>query len=166
MLKKGHIFVYGNTGVCFVEDICTKDCGAGKKEYYVLAPVYDSLSTIYVPTDAPAFESHAKELLKKEEVLELIDYFPKAEPQWIVNDKERAEAFRKLLESGERKDLVLLICSLYTHKTELAQKGKKLRSSDESIMQRAERLLFGEFAFVLELKPKEILPFIKDRIGY
>ena len=46
----------------------------------------------------------------------------------------------------------------------LAEKGKKLRSSDEQIMQRAEKLLYGEFAWVLGIEPKEVVPFIRQRI--
>ncbi|MBP1569808.1 MAG: CarD family transcriptional regulator, partial [Oscillospiraceae bacterium] len=67
-------------------------------------------------------------------------------------------------EGGVRKDIATLIRSLYLHKKELAEKGKKLRSSDEQIMQRAEKLLYGEFAWVLGIEPKEVVPFIRERI--
>ena len=48
---------------------------------------------------------------------------------------------------------------------ELIEVVKKLRSADEAIMQRAEKLLYGEFAWVLGIDPKEVLDFIKERIG-
>ncbi len=164
MLEKGHIFVYGASGVCRVDDICLRDYGAGKKEYYILQPVYDLRASLSIPVESPVFASHARELLTKDEVLEIIDTFPNAEAEWIRNDKERIEVFRKLLEGGTRKDIAVLIRTLYLHKKELAEKGKKLRSTDESIMQRAEKLLFGEFAWVLGIDPKEVIPFIKSRI--
>ena len=164
MFEKGHVFVYGASGVCRVEDICVKDYGAGKKEYYILQPVFDLRSSLSVPVDSPVFENHARELLRKEEVLEIIDSFPNTEAEWIRDDKERVETFRSLLEGGVRKDIATLIRSLYLHKKELAEKGKKLRSSDEAIMQRAEKLLYGEFAWVLGIEPKEVVPFIKERI--
>lgn len=165
MLEKGHIFVYGASGVCKVEDICVRDYGAGKKEYYILQPVYDLRSSLSIPVDSPAFASHARELLEKEEVLEIIDSLPNTDAEWIRDDKERIETFRSLLEGGVRKDIAVLIRSLYLHKKELAERGKKLRSADEAIMQRAERLLYGEFAWVLGIDPKEVLDFIKNRIG-
>ncbi len=165
MLEKGHIFVYGASGVCKVEDICIRDYGAGKKEYYILQPVYDLRSSLSIPVDSPAFAAHARELLKKEEIFEIIDSLPNTEAEWIRDDKERIETFRSLLEGGVRKDIAVLIRSLYLHKKELAEKGKKLRSVDETIMQRAEKLLYGEFAWVLGIDPKEVLDFIKNRLG-
>lgn len=165
MLEKGHIFVYGASGVCRVEDICTMDYGGGKKEYYILQPVYDLRSTLSIPVESPAFSARARELLSKEEVMEIIKSLPDAKSEWIRDDKQRIETFRNLLEGGERKDIAMLICSLYMHKIELAEKGKKLRSSDEAIMQRAEKLLYGEFAWVLGIDPKEVVPFIKEIIG-
>lgn len=165
MLEKGHVFVYGASGVCRLEDICLRDYGGGKKEYYILQPVYDLHSSLSVPAEGPVFASHAKELLTREEVFEIIDSLQEFETEWISNDKERIDAFRKLLEGGASKDIATLIRTLYIHKMELAEKGKKLRSNDENIMQRAEKLLFGEFAWVLGIDPKEVVPFIKTRIS-
>ena len=165
MLEKGHVFVYGASGVCRLDDICLRDYGGGKKEYYILQPVFDLRSSLSIPADSPVFASHARELLSKEEVLEIIDSLPESKAEWIANDKERIETFRNLLEGGVRQDIAALIRTLYLHKMELAEKGKKLRSSDETIMQRAEKLLFGEFAWVLGIDPKEVVPFIKERIG-
>lgn len=165
MFEKGHVFVYGASGVCRVEEICVRDYGAGKKEYYILQPVFDLRSNLSVPVDSPAFLTHARELLTKEEVEEIILSFPEAKSEWIRNDKERIETFRNLLENGTRMDVAALIHTLHLHKLELAEKGKKLRSSDETIMQRAEKLLFGEFAFVLGIDPKEVVPYIKEKLG-
>lgn len=164
MLEKGHIFVYGASGVCRVEDICLRDYGAGKKEYYILQPVYDLRSSLSIPVESPAFASHARELLTKDEIFEIIDTLPDVEAEWIRDDKERIETFHNLLEGGVRKDIAVLIRTLYLHKKELAEKGKKLRSSDETIMQRAEKLLYGEFAWVLGIEPKEVIDFIKARV--
>ncbi len=164
VLEKGHIFTYGSTGVCSVEDITLKDFGAGKKEYYILAPVYDARSTLCVPVDSPVFASHAQELLTKEETLEIIDSFGEEPKPWILNDKERAEAFKTTLESGDRREIARLICTLYSRKVELAGKNRKLRSSDETVMQRAQKVLFGEFAYVLGIEPQKVPDFIKERI--
>ncbi|MBR2640807.1 MAG: CarD family transcriptional regulator [Oscillospiraceae bacterium] len=164
MLEKGHVFVYGASGVCRVDDIRICDYGAGKKEYYILQPVFDLRSSLSVPVDSPAFSGHARELLSKDEVFKIIDSLPDSEAEWIKDDRERIETFRSLLEGGCGRDIAILIRSLYLHKKELAERGKKLRSSDETIMQRAEKLLYGEFAFVLGIEPKEVIPFIKNRV--
>ncbi len=164
MLEKGHVFVYGTSGVCRVEDIRVMDYGGGKKEYYILQPVFDLRSNLSVPVDSPAFSARARELLQESEILEIIDSLANTGTEWIKNDKERVAAFRNLLESGFCKDIAFLIRNLYLHKKELAGKGKKLRSADEAIMQRAEKLLYGEFAWVLGIEPEEVPGFIKKRL--
>ena len=164
MLEKGHIFVYGASGVCKVEDICVRDYGAGKKEYYILQPVFDLRSSLSIPVDSPAFAAHARELLTKAEIDEIIETLPNTEAEWIRDDKERIETFRSLLEGGVRKDIAMLIRTLYLHKKELAERGKKLRSTDETIMQRAEKLLYSEFAYVLGIDRKEVVNYIKSKV--
>lgn len=144
-----------------MQDICVRDCGTGKREYYVLQPVYDERSTVYIPTDSEKLSSHMRSLLSEKEVYEIINAMPAKGFDWIQNDKERGERFRSLLEGGSISDIVNLISTLHRRKTELAERGKKLRSSDEIIMQRAERLLYGEFAWVLGIKPGEVVDFIK-----
>lgn len=164
MLEKGHILVYGASGVCKVEDICVRNYGAGEKEYYILRPVFDLRSSLSVPVDSKAFETHARELLTKKEIDEIIESLPNAEAQWIRDDKERVETFKNLLDGGVRRDIAVLIRTLYLHKKELEKKDKKLRSSDETIMQRAEKLLYGEFAYVLGIEQNEVVGYIKSRV--
>ena len=165
MFEKGHVFVYGASGVCRVEDIKICDYGNGKKEYYILQPVFDIRSSLSIPVDSPVLETRAREVLPEEKILEIIDSFRDYDSEWISDDRERIEAFKNLLESGTCRNVAVLVRSLYLHKKELAAKGKKLRSSDETTMQRAEKLLFGEFAWVLGIEPKDVPEFIKNRIG-
>lgn len=164
LFSVGDIFVYGASGVCRLDDICVRDCGTGKREYYVLQPVYDARSTVYIPTDSEKLAAHARSLPSEKEVYDIIDTMPSAGFDWVQNDKERGERFRTMLEDGTRADVVSLISTLHNRRTELAGRGKKLRSSDEAIMQRAERLLYGEFAWVLGIDPSEVANFIRKRV--
>lgn len=164
MLEKGHIFVYGTNGVCRVEDISVCDYGSGKKEYYVLQPVFDARSSLSVPVDSPVLSNHSREVLSKDEIVHIFDDLSDEKSEWIKNDKERIEVFRKTLENNSFSETALILKSIYRHKKELVAMGKKLRSSDEAIMQRAEKLLFGEIAWAFEKDPKEIAPFVKDKI--
>ena len=51
MFKIGEYVVYGNTGVCKVEDITTMDMVGTEKEYYVLVPVYNKNGRAFLPVD-------------------------------------------------------------------------------------------------------------------
>ena len=164
MLEKGHVFVYGTSGVCRVEDICVRDYGTGKKEYYILQPVFDLRSNLSIPIDSPALSAHSRELLSESEILGIMDSLRENETEWIKNDKERIETFRKILETGTFGEVFVLLKAIRFHKKELLEKGKKLRSSDEALMQRAEKLLFGEIAWVLGIEPKAVPEYINERI--
>lgn len=50
MLAVGQTVVYGTQGVCTVREISMLKLGKTKGEYYVLSPVDDPGSTVYVPT--------------------------------------------------------------------------------------------------------------------
>ena len=166
MFSEGEVFIYGSVGVCRIGEICKRSCGAEKREYYVLYPVYDDRSTLYIPTNSEALLSHLNPLLTKEAAEELIAFVPEETPDWILNDKERAEEFRRILESGDRKAILFMLHVLYKRKKELFACGKRLRSSDESLMQRAEKLLCDELAFVLGLSSPEVEKQIRERGNY
>ena len=51
MLELKSTVFYGTTGVCVVERMETKKIGRESKDYYVLKPVAQCSSTVYVPTD-------------------------------------------------------------------------------------------------------------------
>lgn len=70
------------------------------------------------------------------------------------------EKYTKILKSGDNKQLVKLIRTLYLEKVEV----KKLYVNDEKIMTDAEKLLHEEFALVLDIKVDEVLPFILGKL--
>lgn len=166
MFSVGEVFVYGSVGVCRIGEICERCCGAEKREYYVLCPIYDERSTLYVPTDSEALLSHLNPLLTKDAAEELIALAPKRIPGWNLNDKERMEEFRKILESGNRREILSMVYLLHKRKKELFACGKRLRSSDESLMQRAEKLLCDEFAYVLGFEPTEVMKRLREHENF
>ena len=41
--------MYGNQGICTVTDICRREINGENISYYVLQPVFDNKSTIFIP---------------------------------------------------------------------------------------------------------------------
>ena len=52
MYEKNEILVYGNNGVCRLTDIRRESFTDQPEMYYILSPVFDERSTIYVPTES------------------------------------------------------------------------------------------------------------------
>lgn len=164
MYSINEYIVYGKVGVSKIIDI-RKECFEGLEEqtYYVLKPVYSEKSIIYAPVNRNL--NKFRKVLTVEEVHEIIEALPKEKTIWIDNDQSRRERYSKILKEGNHIELVRLLKTLYTRSKELTSKGKKLHVSDERILKEAERILFEEFAFVLNIEPEEVLPFITEEIN-
>ena len=151
-------------GVCKVTGMIERDLSRyGIHKYYVLVPVYDSGTKIYIPADKNTDKTRA--LPCKDEVLSLIDEIPESESIWRDNDKERQEYFNAILSRFDHHEMVRLIKTLRDKSAEKVRTGKKFHSADERVFKEAERILFGEFGFVLGIHPSEVPAFIDDRIG-
>lgn len=156
---------YGITGVCKIADITTRPFQGQNVEYYVLQPVHDPRSTLYVPVGNNALADKMYTVLSRDEVMELITSMPRLEEMWINDDQERKRKYREILMSQDRESAVCVIKALYAHNQQLKDQGKKLRLDDERCLREAERLLYDEFALVLQLLPEQVLPFIKEQLA-
>lgn len=162
MFKTDNYIVYGTTGVCRIDDIRTENFGGHSREYYVLKPIYANDSTIYAPIGTS--EARMKPVMSPKEVYKLIMTMPDAKTFWIENDALRKEKFTEIVKSGNREDLVKLIKTLYYKRKEKLESGKKFHAADEKIMKEAEKILYEEFALVLNIKLHEVIPFITNEL--
>ena len=66
--SKNDMVVYGNNGICTVEDIRIMKFGKDEAVYYVLKPKASSAATLYVPQDKESLVSKMRKLLTREEI--------------------------------------------------------------------------------------------------
>ena len=156
--------LYGLNGACIITDIAKRNISGSIIEYYVLQPVYNNASTIYVPMKNEKLTAKMRRVLSAEEIHGLIQAMPDEDSLWIENENDRKEAYREILSAGDRMKLVRLIKALYLHQEKLQGIGRRLHMSDERFLKDAERLLYDEFALVLNIKPEQVLPFILEQI--
>ena len=164
MFKVNDTIMYGTQGICEIIDITEKDFMGAKKEYYVLKPVNDSSATLYAPKGNEKAEKKMRRILSKEEIYALIESMPDENANWIQNENERKEIYKQIITSGDRVELVKMIKALYFQKKKREMEGKHLYISDERFLKEAEKILYDEFQFVLNLKKSEVLPFIFQKI--
>lgn len=157
--------LYGVHGVCKVTAIEEKNLSGSSSEYYVLKPVQDDKSTVFIPVDNEKLCARMRELLSSEQVRELIATMPGEQTIWDDNDMLRRQRFKEILLSGERSELIQLIKTLHERTEAQKEKGRKLPAADERFMREAENLLYGEFAYVLDIPQEEVLPFIMECLG-
>ncbi len=162
MFEVGSRVIYKANGVCIISEIRRAKMSelSQEKDYYILKPINDPNYTIYVPVDNEALTSQMKEILSSDEIIALIKNMPNEQMEWIEDNKQRNECFKNILMSGSRKELIRMVKAIYNRKQEQTAIGKKLYAADENAMKKAEKVLFDEFATVLNIKQEEVLPFI------
>ena len=160
MLTIGTIFLYGENGVCRVEDIRRETFHGQEREYYVLKPVYNGSSTIHVPVDSPVLKERMRPILTQEEVLELAQCAPQQEAYWISNDAQRGEHFKEILSECNRLEILRMLKSVHLHRRELISNGRHLRAADENVMRRAEKIVREEVALVMDMNPDEVMTYL------
>lgn len=89
---------------------------------------------------------------------------PEENADWIDNENVRKERYREAIAQGDRSELIKIIKGLYQHQQELQEKGKRLHLADERLFRDAEKMLYDEFAMVLNIKREQVLPFILQQI--
>ncbi len=163
MFNIGDTVLYGSQGVCKIVGTDVKKFDGERIDYLILKPVYDKDSTLFVPSANERLLSKIRSVLSAEQIYKIIKTMPDEDTIWIDDENERKIKYKKIISDGDRRKLVQLIKTLYLHKKEQQKEGKKLHQSDEVIMKQAEKLLYDEFALVLNIQPDKVLPFIMEQ---
>lgn len=164
MFSVRDIVIYGIDGVCQIIDITEKEVDGQCRQYYVLKPVYDENSTLYIPVHSEKTTAKMHRVLSPEEIYALIQAMPAENSIWIDSEVVRREKYKEIIVTGNRQELIRLIKTLYLHQQAKKENGKKLHTVDERFMKDAEKILYDEFAHVLAIKREQVLPFILEQI--
>lgn len=164
MFKKGDLIVYGTTGVCEVMDITTINMPEVSKDrlYYVLRPYYQKGSKVFSPVDNE--KTVMREVISKEEAMNLIDDIPNIQEIWISNDKLREEEYKEVIRRCQCREWIRMIKTSYLRRQERLVQGKKTTATDERYLKIAKDNLFSELAVPLEISKDEVEKYIQARI--
>lgn len=165
MYKIGDIIIYGNQGVCRVDEIGSPNISGIDKErlYYTLSPIYSD-GLIYIPVDTSIY---MRPIVTKSEAKDIIRQIPKIETDIIENQnyKVMEECYKKLLSSHKCMDLIYIIKSIYNKRKSLKLQGKNLGQTDEKFKKIAEDLLDSEFSMALDIPKEEVNQYIEVSIN-
>lgn len=160
MYKIGDTVVHPTVGVCRISAITEESfAGADKMQYYVLKTVYNSSSTvIHIPVDGVKVK--LRKLLSGNEIKDIIHSVSVKEPLWIENSAERKEAFAKIMQEGDYGKILQMICEIHLKQAERIDNGKKPYVSDSKVLSAAEKLLYQEFAHILDIELDKVADFV------
>ena len=163
MFKKGDVVVYSASGVCEISEISKKSFGSFSAEYYVLKPLMQKASTVFVPVQNEALTKKIHPILTQSEFENIFTSLKNSAPARLETENERREKFSELLESGDRAALMLMVYDLNLHGKEQQECGRRLHIGDERLLRTAENMLFEEVAYVFDLDIDAADEFIKSK---
>ena len=156
MFCVGQTVLYGSNGVCMVDDVTEKRIGKTKMQYYVLKPLCNNTSTLFVPTANQQLVSKMRRILTEDEAEAILRDLPPC-GDWNDNKQERSEQFRAIITEGSCVELIRLIRLVRTHEQEQLAGGKRLHITDERFLKEAETMICEEFSLVLHISRDEVL---------
>lgn len=164
--KKGDYVVYRRDGICLISDIRSEDFGGqGIKEYYILEPVYNKNTVLYIPLDSEVLTGHMRSVLSKQDIDSLIEMAELHDDSWIDDTNERYEFFKDIIDNGSRSDILRVLKQLTLHKAEVAKTKRRFYANDDKLLTDAERIITDEFSFVLGIDRKDVIPYIIEKAG-
>lgn len=157
--------IYGKSGLCFIKEIKAVRMANTKEEYYVLNSVNGNQVTIYVPCNNENLVSKMRRPMTKEEIDNILSDAKGHEIKWIDNNNERSEYFKKITDSDNYRDWVLLVSCIYLKKQEKLASGKHLSTHDENTLKLVEKLIQDEFCYSLNLDKTQVSQYIQEKLN-
>lgn len=155
MFEAGRYVVCGNKGVCVVEKITALDIAGVEKgrKYYILKPMYQRGSTVYVPVDAP--RGSMRPVIPREEAERLVDAVGDIEPILISCEKLTEQIYREHFKTGSCEEWLRILKTAWQRGRLRIQAGRKMTAVDAKYCHMAEDSLYGELAVALGVSREE-----------
>ena len=165
MYKVNDTVLYNTHGVCKIVEISEKDFGGNHAECYALKPVFHDKSMVFIPVNSSNALAKMHRILSVDQIYSLIKAMPDENTAWIQDKDLRREYYEQVLSGDNREELIKLIKTLHSYHESLLLEGKKMHTTDRYFMKEAEKRLHEEFAYVLNIKPEEVIPFIIKQVN-
>lgn len=158
MFEKGKIIVHKSHGICTIADILQ----IGGLNYYKIIPSIDKTMSIFVPVNKE--NELLREVLTEKQADDIVEYMRQIDDTVIDDSKERRDSFHKKLSSGDLKEIAYMCNKLYQLKQIKMDTNSKFCLTDNSIFEKASKLLFDELAVAYNIKRDEIVPFVVNKL--
>ncbi len=165
MFDKGEYVMCGSKGVCTVEDVTKLSMPGvdGKREYYVLKPVYNFATTVYIPVDAG--KESLRGVLSAAEAKKLIHDMDEIAPISIANDKLLEQEYRGCLRTNLCEEWIRILKTTHQRKVKRQEMGRKVTAVDAKYSRIAEDSLFGELSVALGIAKDEVPNYIEKEMS-
>ena len=135
------------------------------KDYFLVRVNRASGETIYVPVDTA--NSIIRPLLTEKEADSLLKYIKGIKKEFNSNTKQRRDAYKKSLSSGNVKEIAYLYRQLYFYEKIGGENNTEIRLGpvDIDMLSHAENMLLDELAITYKVDRADIKAYIEKRIN-
>lgn len=164
MYQIGDYIIFGNKGVCRIEDIGSLESLDMPKDvlYYTLNPIHTKGSRVFTPVDNDKVV--VRPVLTKEEANQLIDQIHEIDCLWVPDEKRREREYKEAFKTCDPKELVKIIKTIYIRKESRENEGKKTTALDGRYFKMAEDSLYGELAISLSMELDKVKAHLIERV--
>lgn len=145
MYKVGDKVVHQREGACYIKDQVCIEVDRTTKEYYVLEPLADKRTCIYISMD-PKKQKSIRRAITRKKLKEFEIMLDTLSGVWIEDARKRQQSYTKTVRTFDFLE-VLSILKMMTVNNSI----KKLPANDSPLLMTAEKLIYSEIAIVLEL---------------
>ena len=135
------------------------------KDYFLVSVNRNSGETIYVPVDTA--NNIIRPLMNKKDADDLLLFIKKIKKDFNSNTKQRRDAYKKKLSSGDVKEIAYLYRQLYFYEKIGGENNTeiKLGPVDIDMLEYAQNMLMDELAITYSVKRDEVKGFVEKRIS-
>lgn len=164
MFEIGDFVACGNNGICTVADITVLNLSGidKKRKYYLLKPVYQPTSTIYIPVDTA--DKAMRKAVTEDEAKSLILSIPKIPLISFSEDRMLEKIYKEYMSQNNCKAWIQLIKTIYLRKEKRLLDGHKVTAVDSRYFKLAEEFLYAELSVALRLSRDEVREYITETI--
>lgn len=163
MFKEGELVMYSGMGVCKVEKIGRPDFAEpdDDTQFYFLEPLYKS-GIFYVPVKSR--KASLRKVISKKEAKNLMENLDDVKWEIYSNPsiQKLSQHYQSIIDNHDCKELISLIKSIIEKEVEAQSKNKKLGQIDKRFRKKAEELVYGELAAVLNMDREKIESIISE----
>lgn len=152
----GESVIHRRNGLATITDLKV----INNNEYYIVKTLSDDSETIYAPVNGA--DAIIRKIMSPEEADVVLKNLKGVLEVFNPNTKQRRDAFKKRLSSGDVNDIAYLYRQYYFYKRD--PDNVKLGKSDVDMLEYAENMLLSELCITYNVDREEIESFISHKI--
>ena len=134
------------------------------REYFLVKSNQANGETIYVPVDTAS--NIIRHVLNDKEADDVLRYIKSIEKEFNNNTKQRRDAYKRSLSSGDVKEIAYLYRQLYYYDKIGGENNEEIRLGpvDIDMLSHAENMLLDELSITYKVDRNDIKAFIEKRM--